>query len=77
MLDFVADIRRVAAGIDMNRTAEERGADPEVVRFANGKIVKFDNDVPAEFFDQYLSDVADFENVDDGARLRFPGDEDF
>ncbi len=72
VLDFVADIRRVAAAFRLNREAATRGEKPEVVRYADGRIVKFDNDNPASFFREYLADVADIEDIDDGARLRFP-----
>jgi len=77
VLDFVADIRRLAAGVEINRTARERGNLPEVVRYRNGQIVNFDNDVPAAFFDEYLADVADVQDADEGARLKFPGHESF
>ncbi len=50
VLDFVADIRRIAAGIQINREAAERGMSEEVIRFQDGRIVKFDNDEPASFF---------------------------
>ncbi len=72
VLDFVADIRRIAAGININREAVERGMEPEVIRFQDGRIIKFENDFPASFFDEYLADVADIENMDDGSRLKFP-----
>lgn len=72
VLDFVADIRRVAAGFSMNREASQRGNLPEVLRFRDGRIVQFGSDFPASFFDQYLADVADIENMDEGASLRFP-----
>ena len=72
VLDFVADIRRIAAGIQLNREAADRGADPEVIRFQDGRIVKFDNDDSASFFNEYLADVADIENMEDGSRLKFP-----
>ncbi len=72
VLDFVADIRRVAAAVQLNRDAAIRGAECEVIRFSDGKIVHFDNDRTASFFDEYLADVADVENYDDGARLKFP-----
>ena len=77
VLDFVADIRRLAAGVAMNREARERGSAPEVIRYRDGEIVKFDNDVPASFFDEYLADVADVGDLDEGARLKFPGGEIF
>jgi superfamily II DNA or RNA helicase len=72
VLDFVADIRRVAAGLQMNREAAERAAKKEVFRYADGRIVQFDNDRTASFFNEYLADVADVENYEDGSRLKFP-----
>ena len=77
VLDFVADIRRVAAGIEMNREAKKGATLPEVVRYQDGQIVKFDNDVPAKFFDEYLADVADVEDLEEGSKLHFPGGEEF
>jgi superfamily II DNA or RNA helicase len=77
VLDFVADIRRLAAGVAMNREARQRGTGPEVVRYRDGEIVKFDNDQPAHFFDEYLADVADVDDLEEGARLKFPGGEAF
>jgi superfamily II DNA or RNA helicase len=77
VLDFVADIRRIAAGLEMNRTAKERGSLPEVVRYKDGRIVHFENDVPTTFFDEYLADVANIQDLDDGSRLKFPGHEHF
>ncbi|MCY4462320.1 MAG: DEAD/DEAH box helicase family protein [Albidovulum sp.] len=77
VLDFVADIRRVAAGVSINRQARERDYDVEIIRYQDGAIVKFDNDEPAEFFGKYLADVAAFEDLNDGTRLRFPDGEKF
>jgi superfamily II DNA or RNA helicase len=72
VLDFVADIRRVAAGLQMNRDAADRANAKEVVRFSDGRIIKFDNDATASFFDEYLADVANLESLDESSRLRFP-----
>lgn len=76
VLDFVADIRRIASAIHLNREAMERGNNAEVVRYQDGRIVKFDNDEPVSFFAEYLEDVASIEIMDDGSRLRFPGVQD-
>ncbi len=77
VLDFVADIRRVAAGLELNREAKIGATSLEVVRYRDGQIVKFDNDVPATFFDEYLADVADVEDLHDSSRLVFPSGETF
>ena len=70
VLDFVADIRRIAAGIELNHEAARRRAE-ETVSYPDGSIVKFSDDV-TPFFDQYLADMADIGNLDDSARLNFP-----
>lgn len=77
VLDFVADIRRIAAGVQMNREAKKGATLPEVVRYKDGQIVKFDNDIPAKFFDEYLADVADLEDLKESSKLVFPGGEEF
>jgi hypothetical protein len=77
VLDFVADIRRIAAGMELNRRAKLREPSPEIVHHRDGEIVKFDDHAAGAFFDKYLRDVADVENLDEGARLKFPGGEEF
>jgi superfamily II DNA or RNA helicase len=77
VLDFVADVRRIAAGLSLNARAKYGASELEVVRFRDGQIVKFDTDIASRFFDKYLADVADFDNLSDGARLRFPGGDGF
>lgn len=77
VLDFVADIRRIAAGMELNRRARSRAPAPEIVRHKDGEIVKFDDHAAGAFFDAYLEDIADVEDLDDGARLKFPGGEEF
>jgi superfamily II DNA or RNA helicase len=72
VLDFVADIRRLAAGVSMNQSAALRAKGPEVLRFGDGRIVAFNNDKPLSFFKEYLGDVASIEDLDDDSRLRFP-----
>lgn len=77
VLDFVADIRRLAAGLELNRAAKIGAKSAEVVRYRDGQIVKFDNDIPAAFFDRYLADIADVEDLEESSRLKFPGGEKF
>ena len=72
VLDFVADVRRIAAGIELNRGARKRAEGVEVLRFQEGDIVRFDSDSPATFFDEYLRDVASIEDLDESAKLTFP-----
>ena len=75
ILDFVADIRRIAAGIQLNREAAEyadQAVKREAIRFPDGRIVKFSNDEALNFFDEYLKDIAQVDDLDENARLRFP-----
>lgn len=69
VLDFVADIRRVAAGLELNAEAN-RLRKEETASYPEGDIVNFSNDVTS-FFDQYLEDMADISNLDDSSRLNF------
>jgi superfamily II DNA or RNA helicase len=78
VLDFVADIRRIASGAGLNRQARDNSQkQPEIVKYNKDGIIQFDDVSAEEFFDEYLADVADIENFEDGARLKFPGDEVF
>jgi superfamily II DNA or RNA helicase len=75
ILDFVSDIRRIAAAMDMNREAALRRDAPrpgEIVRYPTGTIVHFDGDAGLSFFNEYLADIAELDGEDDQARLRFP-----
>ena len=72
VLDFVADIRRIAAGFALNERAAQRAVNTEVLRFGDGRIVRFEGSVPSGFTDEFLRDVASLEESDDAARLIFP-----
>ena len=73
VLDFVSDIRRVAAAMDINRSAKEYAdRDPDrVIRYPTGSIVIFEGDESLSFFREYLADVAELED-DEQAQLKFP-----
>ena len=73
VMDFVADIRRVAMAVEINRQAEARTREREVVRFADGRIIKFSDTAAESFCNEYIADVAGFDLISDGAVLRFPG----
>lgn len=76
VLDFVSDVRRIAAGLDLNREAQAWAAHPsggsEVVTYPTGAMVRFDGDEGLSFFSEYLADVAELDGEDDRARLKFP-----
>ncbi len=57
ILDFVADVRRIAAGMSFNLEAEnvaQKVKGKESIRFPDGKIVQFSNDRALEYFREYL-----------------------
>ena len=70
VLDFVADIRRIAEGLEMNSEASKI-REEESVFYSKGEIIKFSSDVTF-FFDQYLDDIGDISNLDDTKKLEFP-----
>jgi superfamily II DNA or RNA helicase len=77
VLDFVSDIRRVAAGIELNDSPLDEWGNPRrspkqpyVLRA--GRVVNFSSDAPAEFVRRYLADVADLQDSSDNTILRFP-----
>jgi len=71
VLDFVADIRRVAEGIEMNKEAIRISEEENY--YLNRQIIKFSSEVKP-YFKQYLEDMADISNLDDNATLEFPDD---
>ncbi len=73
VLDFVSDIRRIAAGLEMNREATQFAAETqEHILYRAGDIVTFEGDEGLNFFDQYLRDVAALEDSPDEVKLKFP-----
>ena len=75
VLDFVSDIRRLAAGLGLNREASDvagRGTGEDAVIYPTGQIVQFEGDERLNFFMRYLEDVAELEDTDESARLKFP-----
>ena len=70
VLDFVADVRRIAAGVEMNNSAAGY-KNREEVSYPNGEIVKFSK-YSQDFFQEYLADMADISDLDEDAHLDFP-----
>ncbi len=72
VLDFVADVRRIAAGVELNADAKNVGALEKHLRLP--EVVRFIGDSPLPFFDAYLSDVAALQDTADNAKVYFPGE---
>ena len=80
VLDFVSDVRRIAAAKGLNREGENVAADPlaeQILRYPDGQIVKFEGDEALSFFDEYLGDIAELEEGSDDSQLKFPTNEQF
>ena len=75
VLDFVSDIRRLAAALELNREARQvaqHGDADKPVIYPTGQIVKFEGDERLDFIMRYLNDVADLADSEESARLQFP-----
>ena len=73
VLDFVTDIRRMAAVADLNKEAKNgrRLGDAETVYLRDG-VVAFNDERTQRFVDVWLDDVADLQDIDDAEKLTFP-----
>ena len=80
VLDFVSDVRRIAAGRGLNHEGAMMATDlkeHQVLRYPDGRIVSFQGDEALSFFDEYLTDVAELEEGSDDSQLKFPTGEQF
>lgn len=72
VLDFVSDIRRIAAVLHLQSEHESwRSRGPVEVRLAD-TLVHFGNDREASFFREWLKDVAELEDASETSVLAFP-----
>ena len=73
VLDFVTDIRRLAAVSALGREAKKSSAPDGIERvWLKGDIVSFSNTKAQAFVDAWLEDVASLEEADDAEKLSFP-----
>ncbi len=64
VLDFVADIRRLAEGLRINRESQELSGATEYYRGRGAELIAFSRDTHGAFVDEYLADVADLNDTD-------------
>ena len=69
-MDFVSDIRRLAAVSELK--SELEAASPERTVFLNEGVVAFSNEKTEKFVDQWLSDIASLQDGEDTEKLIFP-----
>ena len=77
VLDFVSDIRRIAAGMDLNSGPLDEWGKPrpepkEAVVHRVGHVVRFTGEQRTDFVQSYLADVADLQDAGENSVLRFP-----
>lgn len=73
VLDYVTDIRRLAAIVGLDREAKEetKAAEIETVYLSDG-VVSFSNERAQGFVDAWLEDVASLEDTEEAEKLTFP-----
>lgn len=75
VLDFVTDVRRVAAGLDLKRSlAAIRGGEAEELSLplSGGSQITFSDETAGTLLDYWIQDAADLETAADEVRLQFP-----
>jgi superfamily II DNA or RNA helicase len=75
VLDFVTDVRRVAAGLDLQRSlAAMRGGVTEELSLPlpGGSQIAFSDETAGSLLDYWIQDAADLETAADEVRLQFP-----
>lgn len=72
VLDFVSDLRRIKATLDLKR-ALERVPEDEIERLRlEGSEISFSNPKVGSFLEEWLRDAASLEDEDEEVRLQFP-----
>jgi len=75
VLDFVTDVRRIAAGLDLRRSLSAiRGGDIEelALPLPGGSHITFSDETAGSLLDYWIQDAADLETAADEVRLQFP-----
>jgi superfamily II DNA or RNA helicase len=73
VLDFVTDVRRVAATLDLRRSlAALRGGEVEELSLPGGSTIAFSDETAGSLLDYWIKDAASLESAADEVRLQFP-----
>ncbi|MEV1244501.1 DEAD/DEAH box helicase family protein [Nonomuraea sp. NPDC049750] len=72
VLDFVTDIRRVAATLDLRRSLEAEETEHLRVRMPQASRIEFSDETVGSLMDHWIRDAADLETAADEVRLQFP-----
>ncbi|WP_424211999.1 DEAD/DEAH box helicase family protein [Streptomyces sp. BI20] len=72
VLDFVTDIRRVAATLDLRRSLESGESEHLRVHMPHASRIEFSDETVGSLMDHWIQDAADLETAADEVRLQFP-----
>lgn len=75
VLDFVTDVRRVAAGLDLKRVLASIGGNETEelsLPLPGGSEISFSDETVGSLLDYWIQDAADLETAADEVRLQFP-----
>jgi len=73
VLDFVTDVRRVAATLDLRRSLDAlRTAEVEELSLPGGSSITFSDKTAGTLLDYWIKDAASLETAADEVRLQFP-----
>jgi len=73
VLDFVTDLRRVAATLDLKRAlGAMRGGEVEELALPGGSQISFSDETAGSLLDYWIRDAASLETAADEVRLQFP-----
>lgn len=72
VLDFVTDIRRVAATLELRRSLEAQESEHLRVRMPHASRIQFSDETVGSLMDHWIQDAADLETKADEVRLQFP-----
>jgi superfamily II DNA or RNA helicase len=72
VLDFVTDIRRVAATLELRRALEAAEPEDLRLRMPRGSRIEFNDETAGSLLDHWIKDAASLETAADEVRLQFP-----
>src|SRR5690606_4583367 len=72
VLDFVTDIRRIAATLDLRRSLEANETEELTLSRRHGSRITFSDATIGHLLDHWIEDAASLETAADEVRLQFP-----
>ena len=73
VLDFVTDIRRIAATLDLRRSLEAlRSGEVEELSLPGASTIEFSDATAGSLLDYWIKDAASLETAADEVNLQFP-----